>query len=137
MGGGEFGQPSAHACVQWTLNLQSVTMTEWLLDSFIHSITQAFVQWTVTYVAGCYHDGMVFGFIHSSIHSVTHAFFEWTVTYLEGLTMTEWLLDSFIHSITHAFVQWTVTLQDVTMNSFIQPFSHSCIRSVNNDFTEC
>ena len=45
-----------------------ITMTEWLLDSFIHSLTHAFVQWTLTYVAGSY-DGMVVVFVHPFIHS--------------------------------------------------------------------
>ena len=32
-------------------------MKKWLLVPFIHSITHAFVQQTLTYVSGCYHNG--------------------------------------------------------------------------------
>ena len=73
-GGGEvegFGHPSAHAFVQWTLTLQTVALTDWLLDSFTHSFTHAFVQWTVTYVVGLI---MTEWMLDSFSHSLTHAF---------------------------------------------------------------
>ena len=52
-----FIHPFSHSCIR-SVNtdvrtVQGFTMAEWLLDSFSHSFTHAFVQWTLTLQGTC------------------------------------------------------------------------------------